>query len=125
MEENSNSKFDQWAIVELMGHQKIAGHVTEQSIAGGAFLRVDVPAVKRKKGYYDPELVDVPGFTRYLGTASIYAINPCTEAVATAAAASMHVYAPSLVDFAPQAALPTGYTGEEDDDEDPNFSTRS
>lgn len=33
-------QFDEWAIVELFGHQKIAGHVTQAPI--GDMLRVDV-----------------------------------------------------------------------------------
>ena len=58
-----------------MGHQKIAGRATEQSIAGGAFLRVGVP--------------DGEGgiaCTRYFGTQAIYAINPTTEEIAIAMA---------------------------------------
>ena len=31
-----------WAIVELMGHQRIAGKVSEETIGGAALLRVDV-----------------------------------------------------------------------------------
>ena len=41
-----------WAIVEMMGHVKLAGLISEQVIAGGKLLRVDVPAVpeERKNG---------------------------------------------------------------------------
>ena len=34
--------FDEWAIVELMGRIRLAGHLTEQQIAGGHFLRLDI-----------------------------------------------------------------------------------
>lgn len=68
-------KFDQWCIVELFGHQRIAGRVTEQTIGGCAFVRVDVPAVG-----------DVPAYTRLFGNGAIYAINPVTEEVARASA---------------------------------------
>ena len=34
--------FDCWAIVELMGRIRLAGHLTEQQIAGGHFLRLDI-----------------------------------------------------------------------------------
>ncbi len=37
-------QFESWAIVELFGHQKIAGKLTEQTIGGCHFIRVDVPA---------------------------------------------------------------------------------
>lgn len=63
-----NEKLNCWAVVELMGHQKIAGHISETTVAGSAMLRVDVPETKTK-----------PEFTRFLGSSAIYAINPCTE----------------------------------------------
>lgn len=65
-----------WALVELMGHQKIAGHVSEYTFGGSAFVRVDVPAVK------DSRDREIPAFTRMLGTGSIYAINPVSEEIA-------------------------------------------
>jgi hypothetical protein len=64
------TKFENWAVVELFGHSKIAGLCSEQSIAGTTMLRVDVPETKMN-----------PSFTRFLGGASIYAINPVTEDV--------------------------------------------
>lgn len=65
---NEQTKFDEWAIVELFGHQKIAGKVSEAPIAGGAFLRVDVPTTERQ-----------PGYTRFFGPGAIYSINPAAE----------------------------------------------
>jgi len=64
-------KFEIWGIVELFGHQKIAGKLTEQNVAGNNMLRVDVP-----------ETAANPPFTRFLNHAAIYAINPTTEEVA-------------------------------------------
>ena len=69
----ANELFDQWAIVELFGHQRIAGHVSEQVIAGQGFVRVDVPASP-----------DREAFTRMFGTGAIYSIIPTTEEIATA-----------------------------------------
>lgn len=40
-----------WAIVELFGHSKIAGEISEQTIAGGPFLRVDVPETERESAF--------------------------------------------------------------------------
>jgi hypothetical protein len=64
-------KFESWAIVELFGHNRIAGKCSEQNIAGSNMLRVDVPETTKN-----------PAFTRLLGHAAIYAINPVTEEVA-------------------------------------------
>jgi len=70
MKEEAESKFDSWALVELFGHQKIVGRVTEATIAGGAFLRVDVPAFEENKA-----------FTRFYGPGAIYSLNPVTEEI--------------------------------------------
>jgi hypothetical protein len=64
-------KFDQWAMVELYGHQRIVGKVTEATIGGCSFLRVDVP-----------EQEDKPPFTRYFGQGAIYSLNPVSEEIA-------------------------------------------
>lgn len=69
---SEKTKFDEWALVELFGHQKIVGRVSEATLAGGAFLRVDVPAVG-----------DAVAFTRFYGPGAIYSINPVSEDVAT------------------------------------------
>ena len=67
--------FQSWAIVELMGHTKIAGLVTEQALAGGAFLRVDVPGTRN-------EWV----MTKLYGASAVYCITPVTEDLARRAA---------------------------------------
>lgn len=64
-------KFDQWALVELYGHQRIVGRVREATIGGCSFVRVDVPAVGEQKE-----------FTRYFGQNAIYSLNPIAEGVA-------------------------------------------
>ncbi len=61
--------FDHWCIVEFFGHSRIAGRVTEYTLGGSAFIRVDVPA---KEGA-------AVEYTRLLGGAAIYAINITTE----------------------------------------------
>ncbi len=65
-----NQKLELFAIVELFGHTKMAGKVTEQSIGPATFVRVDVP-----------ETTEQPSFTRLLNPSAIYAINPVTEEV--------------------------------------------
>ncbi|MDQ5904005.1 MAG: hypothetical protein QG584_831 [Pseudomonadota bacterium] len=71
--------FKQWAIVELFGHARIAGLLTEQTIGGSSFVRVDVPE-------YVSEGQTFPAVTRLLGQASIYGITFVDEATATIAA---------------------------------------
>lgn len=73
-------KFESWAIVELFGHNKIAGKCSEQNIAGTNMLRIDVPETDTN-----------PPFSRLLGHGAIYAINPVTEEVATHWAKSLQV----------------------------------
>jgi len=35
--------FKEWAILELMGHRRLAGLVSEQQIGGASFIRIDIP----------------------------------------------------------------------------------
>lgn len=60
----SENGFKEWAIVELLGHRRIAGRVTETTVAGAPMLRVDVP----------------DGFTQFYSVAAVYSITPATEA---------------------------------------------
>ena len=89
-----DTKFETWAVVEVMGHKRCAGFVTEQTISGAAFVRVDVPEVT--------ELL--PAFTKWLGAGSIYAITLCTEETAKAFAAKLQERAFNTYE-APRLAL--------------------
>jgi len=66
-----NEKFELHAVIELFGHSRMAGKVTEQSIGVATFIRVDVPETKSQ-----------PSFSRLLNPSAIYAINPVTPEVA-------------------------------------------
>ena len=80
-------KFNSWAIVEVMGHSRYAGFVTEQAIGGCSFVRVDVPEVAASLAASgDYNLEGRPAFTKLLGNGSIFAITPCTESTAREAA---------------------------------------
>lgn len=68
---NDKPPFDSWALLELLGRTRIVGRVTEETIAGAAFLRVDVPACG-----------SLPGFTRFYGAGAIYCISPVAEDIA-------------------------------------------
>lgn len=73
-------QFKTWAMVELFGHTRIAGEVSEQTIAGGAMLRIDVPET------------DVsPAFSRIVHVNAVYAINPMTEEMARSIAGQLNI----------------------------------
>lgn len=86
-------KFDQWGIVEVMGHRRYAGHITEQVIGGSALIRIDVPAVEVPKRYEsDSSAKSVAAYTKLVGVGSIYCITPTTEDIARAAAVEIARY---------------------------------
>lgn len=65
--------FAEWAIVELMGHRRLAGYLTEQQIGGAGFLRLDIPGE--------------PAATQFYAPGSVYCITPTDEATARKVAA--------------------------------------
>ena len=82
---------DQFAIVELFGHARIAGRISEQVFGGAALVRVDVPEVTyTERNYGQPEhAVTIPVHTRSFGGAAIYSINWVDEPAAKLAAQSI------------------------------------
>ncbi len=77
---DENTDFAGWAIMELFGHNQIAGYVTSVALFGTSMLRVDVPGTD-----------DNPGYTKFFGGAAIYAITPTTEEIARAAAGRLDI----------------------------------
>lgn len=63
--------FDEWCIVEQLGHRRLAGRVCEVQVAGAGFLRLDVP-----------ETTAGPARTQFLAPASIFALHPVDEETA-------------------------------------------
>ena len=82
------SKFDQWAILEIMGHHRFAGRVSEQTVGGAAFVRIDVPEIGSR-----------PAFTKLFGASSIYCISPVSEDVARMVAEQLGVQPISIYDL--------------------------
>jgi len=106
MPEAPPPKFNSWAIVELMGHQRCAGKCTEENVAGANMLRVDVPEVVKKSRDYSQHPAPImektiPAYSRYFSAASIYSITPCSEEVAKGAAQA-HIAEPAV-----ELTLPT------------------
>src|SRR5688500_6486700 len=74
---DTETSIDGWAILELMGHRRLGGRVSEATIAGGAFIRIDVP---------HPNEAGVFTATQFYSPAAVYAITPTTEEIACAIA---------------------------------------
>ena len=106
---DEQAKFDEWAIVDLFGHQRIAGRVSEQAVGGCSFVRVDVPASDRR-----------PGFTRLFGAGAIYAITIIDQETAELAARACLVQPmePWSIREAAKALPPATESRQPSDDED-------
>lgn len=102
------SNFEEWAILEILGHRRLGGRVTEATIAGASFLRIDVP-----------EADGQPAMTQYYAPSSVYAITPTTEDLARRAAA---LFRPAPVSRWELAAAPAAQPAVDSyDDEDGPF----
>lgn len=101
-------KFEAWGIVELMGHQRAAGRLSEQTLGGANLLRVDIP--------------DGEGFrTVFYGASAIYALHVTDETIAKAAAAAQGTrptYAYEVSDALRKLSAPRVAASYEQQDED-------
>jgi len=88
-----------WFIVELMGHRRLAGFLTEQTIAGAGFLRIDVPG---KSGIDGDRIA-----TQFFAPSSVYALTPTTEAMAKRVAAASRIEPVKEWELPRRPALPT------------------
>ena len=70
-----SAELKSWALVELFGHQRIVGFLSQQSFGTGVLFRVDVPDLLK-----DGKITRV-GFTRYFGLSAIYSITPVSEEI--------------------------------------------
>jgi hypothetical protein len=110
----SDKTFQEWCIVELFGHSKVAGLVTEQSIGGCWFVRVDVPASEGQVA-----------MTKFYGQGAIYCMTPVTEDLARRAAVHFAPRPVSEYDLPralpPVAPAPLATELKSDDDEGDDF----
>lgn len=67
------NQFEGWAILELMGHRRLAGYVREHEIAGKGMLRLDIPG---------PSTADPAQATQFYSPEALYCITPTTEWIA-------------------------------------------
>ena len=63
--------FRQWAVLELMGHRRLAGFVTSEELAGKSFLRLDIH-----------NTLGDSVVTQYYSPDAVYCITPTTEELA-------------------------------------------
>ena len=103
-----------WAIVELFGHNVIAGELGEETLGPEVFLRVDVPGI----GGNTP-------FTKYYGKGAVYSITPTDEDTARAAIVGLapkpiEVWKLNIEEKATQLEYPLSYPHElpESNDDD-------
>lgn len=99
--------FDQWAIVDVMGHQRYIGRVTEHVIAGKGFVRVDVPESNGESG-----------FTKLIGPDAIHSISPISEQLAREMCGRRRQYPIEYYDLPEVKRLPAGTETLIDDEED-------
>ncbi len=69
MSDQATAAADEWALVEIFGHRRHVGRVSEVERFGSKMLRVDVPTVG-DEGTYE---------THYYGGASIFSMTPMSE----------------------------------------------
>lgn len=94
------ARFEGWAVVDVMGHQRYVGYVTTEAYGQAVLFRIDVPAldererVTKQPGYHGGRYLPagstvkegaVDGYTKLVGSGSIYTITPCTKEAALAA----------------------------------------
>lgn len=88
-------RFAEWCVVELMGHRRLAGFLTEVEIAGRGFLRLEIPSAPPATQLYNPT--------------SVYAITPTTEDTARRVAALTAVASVQRWELPPPAAEGSRY----------------
>lgn len=72
----TTEKFESWGLLELFGHQRLAGKLSEQTIGGCHFIRIDVP-----------EVGETAAYTRFFTQGAIYGMTPMDETTARKLAA--------------------------------------
>lgn len=78
MADGQNGAYAEWSVIELMGHRRLGGYVSEVQIAGAGFFRVDVPGDAEGETHS----------TQYYPPSSVYCLTPVTEEAARVVARS-------------------------------------
>lgn len=70
---NEEQAYSGWSVLELMGHRRLVGFVTETKLAGAPVLRIDVPP--RPDASLDEEGLG----TQFYSPTALYCLTPATE----------------------------------------------
>lgn len=97
--------FAVWGIVELMGHVRMAGKISEQELFGAKVGRIDIP------GEGDSFM------TQYFGGSSLYRLTPTTEDTARMVAAHHQPEPVYVYELRPPTPPRLGVCDEDEDDE--------
>src|SRR4051812_3026644 len=100
----TESVIEGWGILELMGHRRLGGRLSKATIAGAAFVRIDVP---------HPNDSSQVSATQFYSPSAVYAITPTTEEIACAIA----IRAPQPVTRWELPALPQRHSATTDQEE--------
>src|SRR5574337_1084077 len=135
MDQEKVENLDCWAIVDLFGHQKIAGKLTTQTLGAAALIRIDVPEVvipeRTAKEYdyaagkYKEKAIPAytkGGYTRFFGVGAIYSISPVNEELARRAVAAIDAEPVKPYEIPQPLALPAGAPTEATDVAEPGES---
>ncbi len=134
MEQQTVSKFEGWAVIELFGHNREAGMVTTQYFGDKAMFQVDIPELEegrevtldKDQWYRDTWLkkgttvkkAAAPGRTRLISPAAVYAINPCSKERALMALEEMTPREIKIVELSKAQQLATSETPEPEEEEE-------
>ena len=96
-----------WAILELMGHRRLGGRISEARVGGAGFIRIDVP------GEADQVLL-----TQFYAPQAIYCVTPTTEAGARRVAGEMWPKPATLLGLPDRSVVPDDDPDDDADDDE-------
>lgn len=97
--------YEGWAVVELMGHRRLAGRVRQVEQFGTVMLRLDVPGGDGETRA-----------TQFYAGGALYCVTPCDEQTAKRVAAACEDPAPVKSWELPQLRASGSEPADDDDD---------
>jgi hypothetical protein len=131
--EQSQAKFEGWAVIELFGHNREAGHITTVYFGDKAMFQLDVPAFEERdvitkcSAWQGNQLIPAGSKVRKAATqarsrlispGAVYAINPCTEEMAKAVIEDLASREIKVVELAKTNQIAQAATSTEEDEKE-------